>query len=78
MIISRSFRNYIEICWKASSHAFSNPPETKISDKETEFDQLSRSAGKQGWVGRSSEGPELEQEVVTVVLYSLKIVRTRF
>ena len=75
MIISRSFRNYIEICWKASSHAFSNPKETKISDKETKFDQQSRKAGVGGgppW------GLALEQEVVTVVLYSLKIVRTRF
>ena len=49
MIISWSFRNYIEICWKASSHAFSNPPETKISDKETEFDQQSRKAGGGWW-----------------------------
>ena len=75
MIISRSFRNYIEICWKASSHAFSNPPETKISDKETEFDQQRRKAGGGGG---PSWGLALEQEVVTVVLYSLKIVRTRF
>ena len=76
MIISRSFRNHIEICWKASSHAFSNPPETKILDKETEFDQQRRKAGGGG--GGPSRGLALEQEVVTVVLYSLKIVRTRF
>ena len=47
-IISRSFRNYIEICWKASSHAFwsgargrgpgwggsAGDSQTKIRDKE--------------------------------------------
>ena len=82
MIISWSFRNYIEISWKASSHAFSNPPETKIADKESWFEMLrwgERRAGGRPRAGSDGRCFLLNQKFVsrdTLLTWSLVTTNT--